>query len=51
MWVAPPYRRLGIGDGLLERSIAWARSIGAILPWVRASLCAKERACSRSAWR
>jgi ribosomal protein S18 acetylase RimI-like enzyme len=29
MWVAPGYRRLGAGQMLLERVIAWARARGA----------------------
>ena len=29
MWVAPPFRGTGVGGALLERCIAWARSIGA----------------------
>lgn len=29
MWVAPEHRRKGVGNALVEHSIAWARSIGA----------------------
>jgi len=29
MWVVPAYRRMGIGQSLLQRSIEWARSVGA----------------------
>ena len=29
MWVAPEFRGTGVGGALLERCIAWARSIGA----------------------
>jgi GNAT superfamily N-acetyltransferase len=29
MWVVPNLRRLGVGQSLLDRSISWARSLGA----------------------